>query len=96
MITQCNYKMILGTSLVAHWLKLWASSAGGTGSIPGRGTKILYAGWCGQKNNKKRRRITSFLNLTVNLPSGHTGPDLALVHAIAGKEAEKGSSILAS
>ena len=54
MITQCNYKMILGTSLVAHWLGLWASSAGGTGSIPGRGTKILYAGWCGQKNNKKR------------------------------------------
>ena len=26
--------------------------AGGMGLIPGRGTKILHAAWCGQKNKK--------------------------------------------
>ena len=30
-----------GTSLVVQWLGLCASTAGGTGSIPGQGTKIL-------------------------------------------------------
>ena len=42
----------MGTSLVVQWLRLHASIAGGTGSIPGRGTKILHAMWYGQK--KKR------------------------------------------
>ena len=28
-----------GTSLVVQWLRLCASTAGGTGSIPGQGTK---------------------------------------------------------
>ena len=31
----------VGTSLVVSWLRLYASNAGGTGSIPGQGTKIL-------------------------------------------------------
>ena len=30
-------------SLVVQWLNLQASSAGGEGSIPGHGTKILHA-----------------------------------------------------
>lgn len=34
-----------GTSLVVHWLERCASMAGGKGSIPGRGTKILHAKW---------------------------------------------------
>ena len=38
-----------GTSLVVQWLRLQASTAGGTGSIPGRGTEILHAAWHGQK-----------------------------------------------
>ena len=29
-----------GTSLAIQWLRLCVSTAGGTGSIPGRGTKI--------------------------------------------------------
>ena len=37
-------------SLVVQWLRLCASIARGTGSIPGQGTKIPYAAWCGQKN----------------------------------------------
>jgi len=31
------------TSLVVQWLRLHASNAGDAGSIPGQGTKILYA-----------------------------------------------------
>ena len=30
----------MGNSLVAQWLGLYTSTAGGTGSIPGQGTKI--------------------------------------------------------
>ena len=33
------------TSLVVQWLRFWAANAGGTGSIPGQGTKIPYAAW---------------------------------------------------
>ena len=38
-----------GTSLAVQWLRLHVSTAGGTGLIPGLGTKILHAAWCGQK-----------------------------------------------
>ena len=31
-----------GTSLAVQWLRLRASTAGGVGSIPGRGTKIPH------------------------------------------------------
>ena len=37
-----------GISLVVQWLKLQASNAEGTGSIPGQGTKIPHATWHGQ------------------------------------------------
>jgi len=36
-------KWFLGTSLAVHWLRLHTSTAGGMGSIPGWGTKILHA-----------------------------------------------------
>ena len=38
-------KLSWGTSPVVHWLRLCASSAGGTGSISGWGTNIPYALW---------------------------------------------------
>ena len=31
-----------GTFLAVQWLGLWASTAGGAGSIPGQGTKIPH------------------------------------------------------
>ena len=30
---------------MVQWLRLHASTAGGMDSIPGQGTKILYASW---------------------------------------------------
>ena len=39
-----------GTSVLFQWLRLHAPTAVGLGSIPGQGTKIPHAVWCGQKN----------------------------------------------
>ena len=41
---------------MVQWLRLCASTAGGTGSIPGRGTKIPHAVQRGQKKKKKKMR----------------------------------------
>ena len=48
-----------GTSLLVHLLRLCSSSAGYTGSMPARRTKIPYAAQCSQKlkNKKKQARI---------------------------------------
>ena len=42
--------------LVVQWLRLCAANAGGRGSIPGRGTKILHAAWQSPKINKKKKK----------------------------------------
>ena len=42
----------LRTSLAVQRIGLRASAAGGTGSIPGWGTEIPHATWCGQKKKK--------------------------------------------
>ena len=39
----------MGLPLAVQWLGLCASIAGGTGLIPGLGTKIPQAVWLGQK-----------------------------------------------
>ena len=44
------------TSLAVQWLGLQASTAGGTGLIPGRGTRILHGMQCGQKNNNNNNK----------------------------------------
>ena len=38
---------------MVQWLRLRAPTTGGTGSIPGWGTKTLRATWCDQKKKKK-------------------------------------------
>ena len=40
------------------WLRLPTSVAGGTTSIPGWGTKISYAAWCGKKKKSKTKQKT--------------------------------------
>ena len=42
---------LVETSLAVQWLRLCASTAAGTGSTPGQGTKIPPAAQCGQNNN---------------------------------------------
>ena len=41
---------------MVQWLRLCTASAGGRGSIPGRGTKILHAVWQSQNINKKKSK----------------------------------------
>ena len=52
---QKSFKGLSGTSLAVQWLRLCASTAGGTGSIPGWRTKILHATKGGQKIKKKKK-----------------------------------------
>ena len=47
------------TLLLTPWLRLCASNAWDTGLIPGQGTKILHAAWCGQKNPKTQKEKAS-------------------------------------
>ena len=42
-----------GNSLAVQWSGLGASTAGGPGSISGRGTKIAQGAWRSQKKKKK-------------------------------------------
>ena len=56
-----------GTSLVVQWLRLQASTAGGTGSIPGQGTNISHAMWCDQK--KKKKLTKGVFRITAYCPS---------------------------
>ena len=46
------------TSLAVQWLRLCASTAGGAGSIPGHGTKILHAMQHGQNQTKPKQNKT--------------------------------------
>ena len=52
-VVTTKIKCIRGNSLAVQWLGLCASAAGGTGLIPGRGTKIPHAVQHGQKKKKK-------------------------------------------
>ena len=56
-----------GNSLVVQWLRLHAFIAEGVGSIPGWGTKIPEATWCGQK--KGNEILTHAYNM--DEPWGH-------------------------
>ena len=47
------FKKILGNSSVVQWLGFGASTAGGTSSIPGQGTKVPQATRYSQKKKKK-------------------------------------------
>ena len=43
---------------MVQWLRFSAPNAGGMGSIPDQGTKILHAKWCSQfKKKKTKKRI---------------------------------------
>ena len=52
-------KTPVGTSLVVQWLQLCPSNAGGTGSIPGQGTKIPHNEMWQKKKKKERKKKES-------------------------------------
>ena len=54
-----------GTSLVVQWLELQASTAEGTGLIPGRGSKIPQAARCSQKTKKNKKNNPQMYYRTV-------------------------------
>lgn len=49
--------MYVETSLVAQWLRLWASNAESVGSIPGHRTKIPHMPCSSFQKKKKRKKI---------------------------------------
>ena len=55
-----------GNSLAVQWSGLRASAAGGTGSIPGRGTQATLQG---QKTKKKKKKKAVFILMKNNLSS---------------------------
>ena len=65
--------MYCGTFLVVQWLGLQASTAGGIGSIPGQGTKILHATQPKKKKREEREHTNRlFRTLPPRLPSNLT------------------------
>ena len=54
--TICFKKGIRGNSLVIQWLGFCALIAEDLGSVPGQGTKIPQAMWCGQKRKGKKKK----------------------------------------
>ena len=63
--------------MVVQWLRLHASSAEGSGSIPGQGTKIPQALWCGMKEQnevikKKNTWVTQYFKKEI--PSVNPSP----------------------
>ena len=56
------------TPLVVQWLKLHSPNAGDTGSIPGQGTKIPHATWCGVKKEKMMEGNSCHLQVFSPLP----------------------------
>ena len=57
-----------GTSLVVQLLRLCASTAGGTGLIPGLGAKIPHALWAEHQNIKQKQYCDKFNKDLKNSP----------------------------
>ena len=65
-------KLKEGTCRVVQWSELHASTAGGTGSIPGWGTKVLQDIQCGRKKRKKKtvlQFIYSPISFSLRIPA---------------------------
>ena len=59
---KCYKSVLQGNSLTVQWLGLRASTAGGTGSIPGwEGDKIAQAAQCRRKKKKNTQRVKKAL-----------------------------------
>ena len=56
-LTLLSLRRELETSLAVQWLRLRASTAGGTDSIPGQGTKIPTCHMARPKKLKKKKKM---------------------------------------
>ena len=54
----CKYKTFSGTSSMVQWLRLHASTSGGTGSIPGQGSSTCCVVW-----PKRTKQNIDYLNI---------------------------------
>ena len=52
-----NKTLFIGISLAAHWLRLWASTAGDMDFTPGWGNKIPFAKTHGQEKKKQTKKL---------------------------------------
>ena len=80
-ITVISKELSFRNSVVVQWLGPCASTAGGMGSIPGQGTKIPQAAWCGQRKKKRRKEI-SFQSPSLNSPSVDEGIPRAVTQVL--------------
>ena len=62
---------------MAQWLRLCASNAGGAGSIPSQGAKILHVTWHGQKY--KRKENSSLKKITTGKKLNSMGTESFLI-----------------
>ena len=53
---------------MVQWLRFYISASGGMNLIPGPGTKIPHAAWCGQrqKTNKQTPKISEGVRCLIN------------------------------
>ena len=66
---------VTGTSLAVQWLRLYASNAGGVGSIPGQGTKIPHAMWPKDKSKSKIKYMAVTNTGEINTDLNFSQPD---------------------
>ena len=66
--TSLLVELSAGNSLVVQWLGFCAFIAEGSGSLPGRGTKIPQGVQCGQKKKKKKKEENLVLLFNFGLP----------------------------
>ena len=66
---------------MAQWLRLCVPNAGGTGSIPGRGTKVLHATWRGKKKTTRKKDVQ-----TINLETQSCQSNVSVVQVTVKEE----------
>ena len=62
-----------GTSSVVQWLRLHSPNAGGLGSIPSQGTKVLHAVWPKERERKALPpKHHQYLHIALDKGLGHS------------------------
>ena len=72
-----------GTLVMVRWLRLCTSNAGGTGSIPGWGTRIPHGSAKKQKQNKNKKTHNFF---TLKLEKQNVKIDIKILFLTATKD----------